>query len=116
LTARHAVSLKKIPAAPPPDCPAGFDKQHDKEKAASDTPAGFRKKQEYLDLFEKVRGNTLAALDRIPDAQLDTPTTGPMAKFFPTVGSLFLLAANHELMHAGQVAVLRRKLGKPIVI
>jgi uncharacterized damage-inducible protein DinB len=116
LISAEASFLKQIPGAAPPELPAGFDKQHAKEMATSDTAKGFRKKQEYLDLFEKVRGSTLAALDGIPDAQLDTPTTGPMAKFFPTVGSLFLLAANHELMHAGQVAVLRRKLGKPILI
>jgi uncharacterized damage-inducible protein DinB len=116
LISAEASFLKQIPGAAPPELPAGFDKQHAKEMATSATPTGFGKKQEYLDLFEKVRGSTLAALDGIPDAQLDTPTTGPMAKFFPTVGSLFLLAANHELMHAGQVAVLRRKLGKPILI
>jgi uncharacterized damage-inducible protein DinB len=116
LISAEAHFLTQIPGATPPELPAGFDKQHSKETAGSDTTTGFRKKQDYLNLFEKVRGSTLAALDRIPDAQLDNPTTGPMAKFFPTVGSLFLLVANHELMHAGQVAVLRRKLGKPILI
>ena len=104
----------QIPGATPAELPAGFDKQHGKEAIGSD--AGFRTKKEYLDLFAKVRANTLAALDRIPDAQLDTPTTGPMAQFVPTVGALFMLAGHHELMHAGQFAVVRRKLGKPILM
>jgi hypothetical protein len=39
-----------------------------------------------------------------------------MARIAPTVGALFLLGANHELMHAGQFVVVRRKLGKPILM
>jgi hypothetical protein len=39
-----------------------------------------------------------------------------MARIAPNVGTLFYLAAGHELMHAGQFAALRRKLGKPILI
>jgi hypothetical protein len=116
LISAEANFLQQIPGATPPELPADFAKQHDKETAGLDTSAGFRKKQEYLDLFEKVRASTLAALERIPEADLDRPTTGRMAQFFPTVGSFFLLLANHELMHAGQFAVVRRKLGKPILM
>ena len=104
----------QIPGATPAELPAGFEKQHAKEATGSDTD--FRTKKEYLDLMGKVRAKTQDALERIPDAQLDTPLTGPMAQFFPTVGALFMLAANHELMHAGQFATVRRKLGKPVLI
>jgi hypothetical protein len=38
-----------------------------------------------------------------------------MAKFAPTVMALFLLTANHQMMHAGQFSVVRRKLGKPVL-
>jgi hypothetical protein len=79
------------------------------------SPAGFRSKQEYLDLFDKVRGNTLATLDRMADADLDRPTPGRMAEFAPTLGAILLMLANHEMMHAGQFTVLRRKLGKPVL-
>ena len=41
--------------------PAGFDKQHSKETAGQDSPQGFRKKQEYLDLYNRVREQTLPA-------------------------------------------------------
>jgi hypothetical protein len=50
------------------------------------------------------------------DADLDKPTAGDMAKYAPTLGGLFLLQANHTLMHAGQFTVVRRKLGKPVVV
>ncbi len=38
-----------------------------------------------------------------------------MARFAPTVGHLLLMLSNHDLMHAGQFSVLRRKLGKPVL-
>ena len=38
-----------------------------------------------------------------------------ITRMAPTVGSVFFLAANHEMMHAGQFSVARRKLGKPVL-
>jgi uncharacterized damage-inducible protein DinB len=104
-----------VPGGTPVELPAGFDKQHNKETAAAESPAGFRTKQEYLELFDRVRGKTLAALDRVSDADLDKPTEGPMARLAPNLGALFFLMANHEMMHAGQFTVVRRKLGKPVL-
>ena len=52
-------------------------------------------------------------LETLPEADLDKPTGWEMA---PTVGALFVLIANHPMMHAGQFVVVRRKLGKPVVI
>jgi uncharacterized damage-inducible protein DinB len=98
-----------------PDLPAGFADQHNKSTAAKEPATGFRTTEEYLGLFQKTRAGTQAALAKMSDSDLDKPTTGQMAKFAPTVGAWFLLQANHTLMHAGQVSVARRKLGKPIV-
>src|SRR5207247_2506574 len=98
------------------ELPAGFADQYTKETAGKESTAGLLKKSDYLALFNKVREATLAALDKIPEAELDKAITGNIARIAPTVGALFYLTANHEMMHAGQFAVLRRKLGKPIVI
>lgn len=95
--------------------PEGFKEKHSKDTIGNDSSSGFLKKQEYLDLFDKVREGTLAALDAMPDADLDKPVTGPLKDFAPTHGAMFLLVANHVLMHAGQFTVLRRKLGKPVL-
>jgi uncharacterized damage-inducible protein DinB len=108
--------LPQIPGAKAAELPAGFAEAHAREKAASDDRAGFRTKEEYLALFGKVREATLKALEDVPEADLDKPITGQLARICPNVGSVFFLAANHEMMHAGQIAVLRRKLGKPILI
>jgi hypothetical protein len=98
-----------------PKLPDGFDKLYDKEGSRKDGPDGFLTKAEYLGLFEKVRAATIAAVEKLTDADLDKPTQGPMAPFASTLGELFLLIANHTLMHAGQFTVLRRKLGKPVL-
>jgi hypothetical protein len=65
---------QQLPGARYPELPAGFAEQHGKEKAAQDPPRGFATKAVYLDLFNKVRGATLAALDTLSEADLDRPT------------------------------------------
>jgi len=104
-----------IPGAAYPDLPAGFAERHSNDTAHVDPPTGFGTKAEYLDLHNKTRAATLAALDNLPDADLDKATTGRMASFAPTIGALFLLISNHDMMHAGQFTVARRKLGKPVL-
>ena len=107
--------LGNLPGAAFPDFPAGFSEQHKPTNAATDPPKGFLTKGQYLELFNKTRVATLAALEKISDAELDKPNTGPLAQFAPTVGALLMLVSNHTLMHGGQFTVVRRKLGKPIV-
>jgi hypothetical protein len=104
-----------LPQASVPELPAGFAKQHSKETAAQDPPTGFLGKAAYLDLFNKVRQATIAAVGGLSDSDLDRPWTGPMAQLAPTVGALLHLISDHSLMHAGQFTVVRRKLGKPVL-
>jgi uncharacterized damage-inducible protein DinB len=101
------------PDAKYPELPAGFAEQYGKEGASRDT--GFLSKAEYLELFSKVRKATLAFVEGLNDADLDKPVTGNMAKYAPTWGSMLILVSNHVLMHTGQITVLRRKLGKPVL-
>ena len=102
--------LPKIPGAKPPALPAGFAQQHGKETINSDS--GFLKKDEYLSLFKKVRAATLATVDQLSEADLDKDSGWQMA---PTIGKLLITIGNHDMMHAGQFTVLRRKLGKPVL-
>ena len=46
-------------------------------------------------------------------ADFDKAAPESMKDYAPTVGDAFLILGSHWLMHAGQWAVLRRKLGKP---
>jgi hypothetical protein len=98
-----------------PELPAGFQDQHTPKTASVDPPKGFGTKNDYLNLFNKIREATISNLAKLSDADLDKPTAGDMAKYAPTWGALFLILSQHDLMHAGQFTVVRRKLGKPIL-
>jgi hypothetical protein len=106
---------RELPGAGYPDLPAGFAERHTKATASSDPPTGFADKAAYLGVFTQTRETTVAALGTLTDADLDRPSSGPIAALAPTLGGVFLLASNHSLMHAGQFSVVRRKLGKPIL-
>ena len=92
--------------------PAGFAERHSKAAAVIDDPKNFSSKAEYLALAKKVRANTLRALDGMTDAALDGAVSG-VPPFIKTAGEVFLFTGPHWLMHAGQWAIIRRKLGRP---
>jgi hypothetical protein len=108
--------LAQVPGAKALELPIGFAQQHSKETAGAESTKGFLTKNEYLKLFNQQREHTIAVVGKLSDADLDKPSTGPMTKFAPTLGALAVLISNHTLMHGGQFAVLRRKLGKPILM
>lgn len=106
----------QLPNAEYPELSAGFAEQHGKETAGQEPAKGFLTKQQYVDLFNRVRDATKATVAKLSDADLDRPTSGNMAQFAPKLGDLLMLVANHTLMHGGQFTVVRRKLGKPILM
>jgi len=110
IAAEAGYFLPKIPGAATVQLPAGFAQQHGKETAGSDS--GFLKKDEYLALFKTCRAATQATVDKLSESDLDKPSGWQMA---PTIGKLLLTVANHDMMHAGQFTVVRRKLGKPVL-
>jgi DinB superfamily len=95
--------------------PAGFAEQHNKETAFLNPPKGYLTKDKYLALFNAVREGTLAGVTKLSAADLDQPTTGPMAQWAPTLGAMLALTNNHTMMHVGQFTVVRRKVGKPVL-
>jgi len=99
-----------------PELPAGFNETYTKETAGSDDPDKYLSKDEYLRLLKEQRQGTFQLLESLSDEDLDAPAPERMRERFPTVGSIMSLQAIHTMMHAGQWSVLRRKLGKPVVI
>lgn len=95
------------------ELPAGFAARYSKETAGIDDASKFAAKADLLALFDKVRGDTVAFAKSATDAQLSAPS--PMPNFFPTVCDIVGLGSMHIGMHVGQIQVLRRKLGKPIL-
>ena len=105
--------LEMIKPGASPTLPAGFEEAHSKETAA---PNAFKKvcsKAEYLEAHKTQRAATLAALDALPDDQLDKETG---AEWAPTYYAVLNMIGLHQLWHATQAIPVRRKVGKPIVI
>jgi hypothetical protein len=92
--------------------PAGFQAKHKKETAESDNPKDFYKKDEYLKLYDQVRASSLKMVDTVSESDYDKPAPEKFRSYCPTVASVLMMSPGHWLMHAGQWAVVRRKLGK----
>jgi len=108
---RHMIE-QTVPGSMPP-LPDGFADKHSKETAGSDDRSAFLSKDEYLELYQQQRAATLQALDSLSDDDLDKPGPESLQQIAPTVAAVFTMQPTHWLMHAGQWAVIRRKLGRP---
>jgi hypothetical protein len=69
---------------------------------------------EILETFERIHRCALSELSQTPETGLDDPIEPPHAAFATKFGAL-LFAADHEMLHAGQIGLLRRLMGKPPV-
>lgn len=98
------------------ELPDGFGDAHSKESCNNDDPASFHGKQTYVELFDTVRTASLASLDSYAQSDLDKPAPEDFREFCPTMGDMFTLIATHPMMHAGQFVIVRRQLGKPILM
>ncbi|MCS6976428.1 MAG: DinB family protein [Gemmatales bacterium] len=115
ITSEHQIMNMIAPGSMPP-LPPGFAENHDKAAAGVDDPARFLSKTAYLEIFDQQRAATKKALANLADADLDKPGPEPLRRVAPTVGACLVLVGNHPMMHAGQFAVVRRLLDKPILI
>lgn len=61
--------------------------------------------------FDRVHAQVLKELPTFAPATLDEPVDLPYAGY-PTKFGALLLASHHELLHAGQIGMVRRALGK----
>ncbi len=97
---------------PAPALPATWADAYNKDAAASDDPARFATKAQYLALADQLKAATLAAIAATPDSSLEAAGPEDMREYAPTVASVLMLLGTHWLMHAGQFVPIRRKLGK----
>ena len=102
---------KAFPGTLPP-LPAGFEEKYTPEKSANDDPTAFHTKAEYLRLMNAQRETTLKKLASMSDDDLSKPAPEEYQAYIKTLGDLFSLQGSHLLMHAGQWAIVRRKLGR----
>jgi hypothetical protein len=63
-------------------------------------------------VFHRVHEQVLRELSSLSDGELDQPTLKPHPVFNTKLGALHWCAM-HEMVHAGQIGLLRRLLGQP---
>ena len=108
--------LEIIKPGASPALPEGFVANHAKETSSSDDPKLFSKKDEYLRLAKAQREASKKVLAEVNDSDLDEADPNKYPQWAPSMGAVFNMIGGHYMMHAGQFAVVRRKLKLPIVI
>jgi hypothetical protein len=112
--AEYGLCLYRMRGRQPADAallPSEFRRQFGKgsvpraEPDANHSPAAIR------DVLHRVHQRALEELASCTDEQLDAPTEAPFTAFPTKLGGLLFCAA-HEMLHAGQLGILRRALGK----
>ncbi len=111
ILAEHGMMKNVVPNMP--ELPEGFAAMYDKSTATSNDPASFATKEQLMAAYKTQRDATLAALEKVSDADLDKETG---ISYAPTVGALYSMQGAHWLMHCGQWVIVRRQLGKPVLI
>lgn len=110
-----ADEMLRLLGGAPPALPKGFATLHAKDAPVPDV-ANLPAKSTYESLLKSQQEYALAFLADYPEAKLSEPGPEKMRGYLPTNASVLLMLGTHEMMHAGQIAVLRRRLGKPVVI
>jgi hypothetical protein len=67
---------------------------------------------EILAVFRRVHAQVLVEAQSIPDAELDQPPLQPH-RLATTRYACLLWCGHHEMLHAGQIGLLRRQMGQP---
>ena|ERR1043165_9302575 len=105
----------QIPGIKYAEIPAAIANLGNERTGKTDPTEGYLPKGQYIEWFNAMRNTTIAAVEKLNDADFNRVTTNMMAKHAPTLGALLVLVANHTLMHGGQFTVVRRALGKPVI-
>jgi uncharacterized damage-inducible protein DinB len=111
--AEYRMCLDRLRGRQPGDgriIPEDFLIQFGRDSTPEPDPARYPKPAEIRDVLERVHQQALAELQRYSEAELQEPAVRPHPMFTTKLGGLFW-CAQHELIHAGQIALLRRLLG-----
>ena len=99
-----------------PDLPHGFEQQYAKEQSTSDNADDFHSKSELMKWYKIQRESVLTKLDEISDADLEKEAPETIRSYAPSLGAAFCMIGIHWTMHSGQWAVIRRQLGREVLI
>ncbi len=90
---------------------SSFRKKFSKGTTPDPDPANYPSPDEILDTFHTVYKQAMDEVPNLTDEQLDNPIDMPYAGYGTQLGAL-LFCSHHEMLHAGQIGLIRRLLGK----
>ena len=112
--AEYALTMIRIRGKEPEDqefISNSFFKQFKKGSQPGDNAADYPDVSEIREVFDQVHQRAIHELSSFTDEELDVKLPEPHAVFDTKLGSVFFCSA-HEMLHAGQIGLLRRLLGK----
>ena len=112
--AQYALTMIRVRGKQPEDeqvIAADFFRRFQKGTQPDADPASYPSVPEIRETFARVHQHSLQELETYTDADLNVKLPEPHAVFDTKLGSVFFCSA-HELIHAGQIGLLRRMLGK----
>lgn len=115
IAADHMMCTGCIPDSLPA-LPDGFADKYSKETASSDNASDFVPKDKLMSMLQTQRSAIKEVLAGLSEEQLQAAAPEAMQKYALTVAAAFSMIGSHWLMHAGQWVVVRRELGREIVI
>jgi hypothetical protein len=115
LTAAEWRMVNGVKPGAMPELPAGFAEKFSAETTKIDDSTKFPPKAELIAQFIKVRQATIAWTAALMPQDMDQPTPQRIRDWCPTAGHIAAMIPVHVAMHVGQIQVIRRKLGKPIL-
>ena len=88
----------------------GFLEQFGRGSVPQPDPAQYPSVDHIRAVFDRMHQQVLEELPALTDRELDTPPLVPHPQFTAKYGAL-TWASRHEMLHAGQIGLLRRQLG-----
>lgn len=99
-----------------PSLPAGFSDRYAKTSATSDDASDFLPLSELKAIAAQQHEAILKIVAGMSNEDFDKPGPENMKSYAPNLGALVSMMGAHWMMHAGQFVVVRRQLGREIVI
>jgi len=106
--------LKRLGVSDLPPLPDGFEKRFSRDAGCPEA-SEFGDVSQLLPLFNQHRQRLIDAVKRATPQQLSAPLEKPHP-MFANAGEMALFMSAHAAMHAGQVTIVRRSLGRPPLI
>ena len=113
LTDRVAMARAGLKPGQMPALPEGFEKRFSREPDAPKA-SEFGDVRILMPLFNEHRQLLIDTVRRMSPAELDTPLEKPHPMFGAVIAeALNFVGGPHAAMHAGQITIIRRSMGKP---